>query len=93
MKDIITCPTCGGHLERDAHSLSDPYVCDTCEHIMTLDGEHIPPESPHKRPFRLTDTLLEWRDRLDAWEQRNWRWILTALLVGIVLLVLNLSLP
>lgn len=46
MKDIITCPTCGGNLEKPAGT-GDDYVCDTCGHRLTDDGIHI-------RPVRLT---------------------------------------
>ena len=41
MKDVIDCPECGGNLSRDAISVSDDYICDTCGHHLTVDSEHI----------------------------------------------------
>lgn len=43
MKDVITCPTCGGNLEKPAGT-GDDYVCDTCGHRLTDDGIHIRPD-------------------------------------------------
>lgn len=46
MKDVLTCPNCGGNLSRDAHSLSDPYSCDTCGLVRELTGEEYLPDQP-----------------------------------------------
>ena len=72
MKDTITCPTCGGNLTRDTSLMFDPYMCDCCEHILTIYGEHIPPimqtfESPSR--FNLGDLVTktkgsEWTGRV-----------------------------
>lgn len=59
MKDVINCPSCGGNLQRNAHSVSDDYECD-CGHRLEFNSNlHHPPEPKCKPTLPSTPTSIQ----------------------------------